>query len=125
MFVPLEDFLGVQPAFGGEFVNVVTSYYLNGGVELFDEEAESEDEAYTYASADPDEQGAIEDVDGQFRLYMEEPYDKVRWTFAPPVLMRRESRPVHRRYPSASREPESPVRKKPSRSKACSGGIPR
>jgi mono/diheme cytochrome c family protein len=86
VFVPLEDLLDVEPGFGGEFVNVVTSYYLNGGIELFDEEAESEDEAYYYASADPDEEGAVEDVDGQFRVYMEEPYDKVRWTFAPPVL---------------------------------------
>ena len=49
-------------------------------------EAESEDDRFYYVTADPDGEGRVEDVDGELRAYSEEPYDKVRWTFAPPVL---------------------------------------
>ncbi|MEM7516487.1 MAG: c-type cytochrome, partial [Planctomycetota bacterium] len=33
-----------------------------------------------------DDEGGVQDVDGEFRVYYEEPFDKIRWTFAPPVL---------------------------------------
>jgi mono/diheme cytochrome c family protein len=67
---------------GGDFVRVVTQYYLEG-LWGYDEEA---DEDYLLMP-DPTGEGAVQDVDGEYRLYTEEPYDKVRWTFAPPVLL--------------------------------------
>ena len=61
--VVVEDIDGIEtrPAKGGGFVDVITDYYLF-----------SDD---------------VEDVDGERRPYAEEPYEKVRWTFAPPVLI--------------------------------------
>ena len=85
VFVPVDKLIGLEPARGGDFVPVVTDYYYNG-IELFDEEAEDEDEAYSNVTADPDGEYRVEDVDGQFRDHSGEPYDKIRWTFAPPVL---------------------------------------
>ncbi len=70
---------------GGDFVRLITDYYFNG-VELFSADAEDPDEAYFYATADPDGEGRVQDVDGEWRSYQDEQYDKVRWTFAPPVL---------------------------------------
>ncbi len=58
------DSIRVTPAHGGDIVDLVNEYYLYG-----DEHHED-----------------VEDVDGQRRAYQEEAYDKVRWTFAPPVL---------------------------------------
>jgi len=55
----------VEPAWGGDLVPVVTEYYLYGSWD-------SED---------------VEDVDGERRSYGEEAYEKLRWTFAPPVLI--------------------------------------
>jgi mono/diheme cytochrome c family protein len=86
VFVERENLIDVKPAWGGNFVKTVVEYYLYG-IEQFDEEAEDEEDAYYYVTADPDDEGRIEDVDGEFRAYYEEPYDKVRWTFAPPVLI--------------------------------------
>ena len=86
VFVARENLLDVQPAWGGNFVRTLVEYYLYG-IEQYDEEAEDEDDAYYYVTADPDEEGRIQDVDGEFREYFEEPYDKIRWTFAPPVLI--------------------------------------
>jgi cbb3-type cytochrome oxidase cytochrome c subunit len=51
----------IEPAWGGELVPVITDYYL------WEEE--------------------VEDVDGVRRSYYEEAYEKLRWTFAPPVLL--------------------------------------
>jgi len=51
-------------AHGGDLVDPIAEYYLYG-----DEHHED-----------------VEDVDGQRRKYSEEQYDKIRWTFAPPVL---------------------------------------
>jgi cytochrome c2 len=59
------DAVRVQPAWGGDFVELVAEYYLWGD----------------------DDHEDVEDVDGERRDYSEEPYDKVRWTFAPPVLL--------------------------------------
>jgi len=54
----------VTPPHGGDLVELVNEYYLYGD----------------------DHHEDVEDVDGQRRAYAEEVYDKVRWTFAPPVL---------------------------------------
>ncbi|NOT31799.1 MAG: c-type cytochrome, partial [Planctomycetes bacterium] len=52
------------PQKGGDLVELVNEYYLYGD----------------------DHHEDVEDVDGERRNYTEEAYDKVRWTFAPPVL---------------------------------------
>ncbi len=85
VFVPLDNVIAMTPSWGGDFVRLVTDYYFNG-VEAFDEEAEDEDDAYYSVTADPDGEGRVQDVDGEYRAYYDEEYDKVRWTFAPPVL---------------------------------------
>ncbi len=58
------DSIRVTPPKGGDLVELVGEYYLYG------------DDHHT----------DVEDVDGERRAYTEEPYEKVRWTFAPPVL---------------------------------------
>jgi cytochrome c2 len=73
VFVAPDAIEAVHPPWGGDFVRLVTDYYLNW--------------SYDQRTADPDGEGKIEDVDGAWRQYSEEPYDKVRWTFAPPVLV--------------------------------------
>ena len=83
IFVEKDDLVAVEPAAGGDFVQAILKYYVNG-IEMFDPEAESEEDAY-YAW-NLGEEGEVEDVDGELRAYYEEQYDKVRWTFAPPVL---------------------------------------
>lgn len=84
IFVDRENLLAVAPPWGGDFVDLITNYYI-WGIELFDSEA-PEDEALYPWTADPDGEGAVQDVDGEFRTYYEEQVDKLRWTFAPPVL---------------------------------------
>jgi len=86
LFIERGDFIGLTPPRGGDFVRTVVEYYMSG-IEQFDEDAEDEDDAYSYVTADPDNEGRVEDVDGEFRSYADEPFDKVRWTFAPPVLI--------------------------------------
>ena len=85
-FPDLDSIISVTPPRGGDFVRLVNDYYFNG-VELFDSDAQDEDDAWYSVTADPEGEGAVQDVDGQFRYYGEEPLDKVRWTFAPPVLL--------------------------------------
>ncbi len=65
--VVVSDVAGIRarPQRGGDLVDLVTEYYLY------------EDDHHT----------DVEDVDGQRRAYTEEVYEKVRWTFAPPVLI--------------------------------------
>jgi mono/diheme cytochrome c family protein/transcriptional regulator with XRE-family HTH domain len=82
VFIPVEDLLDVTAPKGGDFVATVVDYYM-GGIEMFDEE--SPDDPYYYWNLGED--GEVEDVDGQLRAYLDEPYDKVRSTFAPPVLI--------------------------------------
>lgn len=94
IFVGKDRVVGVTPGDGGDFIRLVTEYYKVGSAFLPNEE---------YDPANPDETGPafypatlgwdedesvnlIEDVDGQQRPYPNEQYDKVRWTFAPPVL---------------------------------------
>lgn len=85
LFPTPDKILGLKKPKGGDLVRLVTGYYFNG-IEMFDAEAENDDDAFWYFTADPDGEGKVADVDGQFRDYTGEPYDKVRWTFAPPVL---------------------------------------
>lgn len=84
-FIPADKLLGLKAPKGGDLIRLVTDYYFNG-IELHDPEAASEDEAFFRVTADPDGEGKVADVDGVFRNHSAEPYDKVRWTFAPPVL---------------------------------------
>jgi cbb3-type cytochrome oxidase cytochrome c subunit len=58
------DSIRVTPPRGGDIVELINEYYLYGD----------------------DHHEDVEDVDGERRAYSEEVYDKVRWTFAPPVL---------------------------------------
>ncbi len=85
----------VHPPRGGDFVEVVADYYINS--------------AYNQTTADPDGEGKIEDVDGQWRFYGEEEYEKLRWTFAPPVLIDQGNK-VHRDWFYAFLEDPFPVR---------------
>ena len=84
--VPRENLIATTPPNGGRFVRVVTDYYVHG-VQRFDKDAAKPEDAVTSCTADPDGEGKVQDVDGTFRAYADQPYDKVRWTFAPPVLV--------------------------------------
>ena len=86
VIVERKNLVAVSPPEGGRFVDVVTDYYFYGAPH-FDPEASDPEDAVTYVTADPDGEGKVEDVDGVLRGYGEEPYDKVRWTYAPPVLL--------------------------------------
>jgi cbb3-type cytochrome oxidase cytochrome c subunit len=68
------------PPWGGAFVDIVTDHYLNGS--YYDENDE-----LVSLTGDPDGEGRVQDVDGEWRDFTAEPYDKVRWTYAPPVLI--------------------------------------
>ncbi len=85
LFVPGDKVLALGAPRGGDLVRLITDYYLHGQ-ELFDPEAASEDERFYFVTADPDDELKVQDVDGVFRDRQAEPYDKIRWTFAPPVL---------------------------------------
>lgn len=84
-FIPADKLLGLKAPKGGDLIRLVADYYYYG-IEQFDPEASNDDDAYSYVTADPDGEGKVADVDGVFRDHSAEPYDKVRWTFAPPVL---------------------------------------
>jgi cytochrome c2 len=86
LFVKRPDIVDFKPPRGGRFVRVVADYYLRG-VQTYDPNAKSADDAIVRVTADPDKEKKVQDVDGKFRAYSEEQYDKVRWTFAPPVLL--------------------------------------
>jgi len=89
---PAENLVDVSPSLGGDFVQHMTEYYMLGTyVANADHDPADPDssEFYRWAVGYDDEEGVnlIEDVDGVTRPYgLEEP-DKVRWTFAPPVLL--------------------------------------
>ena len=85
VFIEKDRLVALGAPNGGDFVSVVTDYYFNA-IELFDPEADSEEDAYYYVTGDPDENYGIGEVDGEYRDHSGEPYDKVRWTYAPPVL---------------------------------------
>jgi cytochrome c2 len=83
-FLPKDSITEVSAPEGGDFVQTVVDYYQNG-IEMFDPEAEDEEDAYYYWNLG--EEGEVEDVDGVLRPYYEEQAEKLRWTFAPPVLV--------------------------------------
>ena len=83
--VPRKHLVAVAPPKGGRFVRVATSFYLKGAPH-FDKDAKDEESAVTWLTGDPENEGKVEDVDKVYRGYQDQPYDKVRWTFAPPVL---------------------------------------
>ena len=88
--IPVDKLRAVQPAHGGDFVALIKSYYA-GGVNVANPDYDSTDED-SYPSdpwtwlADEDGNPLVEDVDGVGRFYQETEEDKLRWTFAPPVL---------------------------------------
>ena len=74
------DSVSFTPPWGGDFVANVAKYYIYAtGYDENDEPIS--------LTGDPEGESRVQDVDGEWRYYEEEPYDKVRWTFAPPVLI--------------------------------------
>jgi len=89
--VPRERLCGVTPGLGGDFVRHVTEYYALGTLVANPEHDPDDPESDPYwrwsLGYDEGLGNLIEDVDGELRCYAEETYDKLRWTFAPPVLI--------------------------------------
>ena len=88
--IPVDKLLAVTPSNGGDFVRQITSYY-RGGVWVENPDHDPNDEEsyptdpWTWL-VDEDGNPLVEDVDSVGRYYQETEYDKLRWTFAPPVL---------------------------------------
>ncbi|MEX1025146.1 MAG: c-type cytochrome [Planctomycetota bacterium] len=80
--VVIENVASVRtfPGWGGDMIDVITGFYLAPWV--YDEANDVD----VQLSADPDGEGKVRDVDGVYRDFQDEPYDKVRWTYGPPVL---------------------------------------
>ncbi len=80
---PISDIASIEtkPAWGGDLVEVITDYYLYPGVRDVGDDEEA------VVTGDAEGQGRIQDVDGEWRDFTEEVYEKVRWTYAPPVLI--------------------------------------
>lgn len=74
------DSIETKAPWGGAFVDIVADYYLRPWG--YDPET---DEEFSL-TGDPEGEGRVQDVDGEWRDYSVEPYPKIRWTFAPPVL---------------------------------------
>jgi len=70
-FFDRENLIALGAPHGGDFIEVLTRYYFEG---------------IDSVTADPDGEGRVEDVDGVLRDFTDQPYEKVRWTYAPPVL---------------------------------------
>lgn len=87
--IPLDALIAVTPPRGGDVVRQITDYYLYGVNVPDPEAAEGEDPWYgvTVGYDEETEENLIEDADGVQRAYAESEYDKLRWTFAPPVLL--------------------------------------
>ncbi len=81
--VVVEDVLSIRaaPEWGGGIVRLISDYYLRPWG--YDEETDAD----ISLTGDPEDQGRVQDVDGEWRSFETEPYDKVRWTYAPPVLI--------------------------------------
>jgi cytochrome c2 len=85
VFVKPDKLLALTPPRGGDFIRLVTDYYFHG-IELYDPKIEKEEDRYSSATGAPQGETGIQEADGKFRDHTSEPYDKIRWTFAPPVL---------------------------------------
>ena len=83
-FLEIGDLVDVTPSRGGSFVDQVLEYYMFG-TSVADESGEPV--AWTHGGTDDQGVLRIEDVDGQVRPYSATELDKLRWTFAPPVLL--------------------------------------
>ncbi len=88
----VDDLVDVSPSLGGDFVQYITEYYMLGTNVAnpdHDPNDPDSDEYYRWTVGYDEDQGQnlIEDVDGVTRPYSTEEVDKVRWTFAPPVLL--------------------------------------
>lgn len=83
-FLEIDDLVDVTPSRGGSFVDQVIEYYMFGTA-VADETGEPV--AWTFGGTDDQGVMQIEDVDGQVRPYSSTELDKLRWTFAPPVLL--------------------------------------
>jgi hypothetical protein len=84
LFVPLDKITAMGAPHGGDFVRTLTDYYFYG-LELYDPSKQG-DEAYSYVSGGTGDEFGQYDVDGKLRDHSVEPFDKIRWTYAPPVL---------------------------------------
>ena len=80
--VVIEDVASITttPAWGGDFVDVVAAYYL------FPFGVDPDTGEEVSRTADPEGEGRVLDADGEFRNYEAEPYERIRWAFAPPEL---------------------------------------
>ncbi|MCC7013218.1 MAG: c-type cytochrome [Planctomycetes bacterium] len=84
IFVPLDKITALGAPRGGDLVRTITDYYYYG-LELCDPTKEG-DEAFSYVSGASGDEFGVFDADGKLRDHSKEPFDKIRWTFAPPVL---------------------------------------
>ena len=90
--IPVDKLVAMTPTVGGDFVRHVTEYYRQGTyVRNPDYDPDDPDDdpfwRWTIGWDEDAEANLIEDVDGQQRPYADQEYDKLRWTFAPPVLL--------------------------------------
>lgn len=90
--VPFDKLVSVEPPHGGDFVKHITDYY-QFGVNVINPDYDPNDEEsyptnpWTVFYDEDDGTDKVEDVDGELRAYGDQEYSKVRWTFAPPVLV--------------------------------------
>lgn len=85
LFVEPDALVSMTAPNGGDLVRLVADYYFNG-IEIHDPSLGEGDDAFRYASGAADDEFGVYDVDGKLRDHSAEPYDKIRWTYAPPVL---------------------------------------
>jgi cytochrome c2 len=76
------DSIRTKPAWGGDVVPLIVDYYLRPGIRAPSPETEDQEGTLT-----GDGTGKVQDVDGEWRDFTAEVYEKLRWTYAPPVLI--------------------------------------
>jgi cytochrome c2/plastocyanin len=89
--IPVDKLRAVQPSYGGDFVELVRSYYADGVMVANPDYDPNDEDSYPSDPwtwlADDDGNPLVEDNDGVGRFYQETELDKLRWTFAPPILV--------------------------------------
>jgi len=70
---------------GGDLIRLITDYYFYGR-QVHDPDSGDPEFPFRSLTGDPDGEYRVQDVDGEWRDFSGEEYDKVRWTYAPPVL---------------------------------------